>query len=57
MISQVMRETMLDFCADLPNSADWDIAAIQAKILDIFGELDAAEKAAPGQERDLMPKS
>ncbi len=41
MISQVMRETMLDFCADLPNSADWDIAAIQAKILDVFGDLPA----------------
>jgi preprotein translocase subunit SecA len=46
MISQVMRETMLDFCADLPNSADWDIAAIQAKIQDIFGELSALKKLA-----------
>jgi preprotein translocase subunit SecA len=41
MIQQLMRETMLDFCAGLPNSADWDIAAIQAKIADLFGELPA----------------
>jgi len=39
MISQVMREILLNFCADLPNSADWDVAAIQAKILDVFGDL------------------
>ena len=44
MISQVMREVMLDFCADLPNSADWDIAAIQAKVMDIFGELGTLKK-------------
>ncbi len=44
MISQVMRETMLNFCADLPNSADWDVAAIQAKIQDIFGNLTTLKK-------------
>ncbi len=41
MIAQVMREVMLDFCADLPSSRDWDIAAIKAKIQDIFGDLPA----------------
>jgi preprotein translocase subunit SecA len=44
IIGEVMRDTMLDFCADTPNSADWDIAAIQAKILDIFGDLNALQK-------------
>jgi preprotein translocase subunit SecA len=44
MISQVMREIMLDFCADMPNSAEWDIAALQARILDVFGELKTLKK-------------
>jgi preprotein translocase subunit SecA len=44
ILGEVMRDTMLDFCADLPNSADWDIAAIQAKILDIFGDLPSLQK-------------
>ena len=44
MVQQLMRETMLDFCAGLPNSADWDIAAIQAKIADLFGDLTALQQ-------------
>ena len=44
LIGEVMREIMLDFCADLPNSADWDIAAIQARVLDVFGELATLKK-------------
>jgi preprotein translocase subunit SecA len=43
-ISEVMRDTMLEFCAGMPNSADWDVAALQAKLRDIFGELDALGK-------------
>jgi hypothetical protein len=51
-----MRDIMLDFCADLPNSAEWDIAAIQAKVLDVFGDLSSSEETQPGQRRALMPR-
>jgi preprotein translocase subunit SecA len=44
LISQVMRETMLDFCEGLANSSLWDIAAMQARIQDIFGELKTLQK-------------
>ena len=50
MIAQVMREIMLDFCADLPNSHEWDIAAIEAKIRDIFGELPALARLADAKK-------
>jgi preprotein translocase subunit SecA len=39
MIEDVMRETLLDFCAGLPNSAEWDTVAIDAKVKDLFGDL------------------
>ena len=57
MIQQLMRETMLDFCAGLPNSADWDIAAIQAKVADIFGDLPALKqlsKARTGLDAEKL---
>ncbi len=44
MISQLMREIMLDFCADLPESSDWDIAAIKARVEDIFGPLPSLQR-------------
>jgi preprotein translocase subunit SecA len=46
MISQVMQDIMLDFCANLPNSNDWDIAAIQARVQDVFGPLDGLRQLA-----------
>lgn len=39
MIEDVMREIMLDFCAGLANSAEWDTVALVAKIGDVFGDL------------------
>ncbi len=44
MITQVMREVMLDFCSGLSNSAEWDVVAMQARIMDLFGELPALGK-------------
>ncbi len=52
MISHVVTETMLDFCADQPNSEQWDVAAIQAKILDLCGELPALKQLS-GQHHGL----
>ena len=49
MISHVMTEIMLDFCADQPNSSDWDVAAIKARILDLFGDLPALAKLTKAQ--------
>ena len=50
MISQVMRDIMLDFCAGHPNSAEWDIAAMQAKLLDSFGDLPALRKLSQAKK-------
>lgn len=44
MISTMLMDIMLDFCADLPNSADWDVVAIRARLRDVFGELPALVK-------------
>jgi preprotein translocase subunit SecA len=49
MISHVMTETMLDFCADEPNSSAWDVAAIKAKVLDLFGDLPSLAKLSKAQ--------
>lgn len=46
MIRQVMRETMLDFCAAHAHSSEWDVMAIQARIEDIFGPLPSLKKLA-----------
>jgi preprotein translocase subunit SecA len=50
MINQVMRETMLDFCADRPNSSEWDTTAMQARIEDLFGPLPALKKLADARK-------
>ena len=52
MISHVVTETMLDFCADEPNSDQWDVAGIKAKILDLCGDLPALKKLS-GQHHGL----
>ncbi|NLC85168.1 MAG: preprotein translocase subunit SecA [Ruminococcaceae bacterium] len=44
MITDMMRETMLDFCSELPDSATWDIPAIDARIRDLFGDLKALNR-------------
>lgn len=44
MLTHVVTETMLDFCADEPNSDQWDVAGIKAKILDLCGELPSLKK-------------
>jgi len=50
MISQLMRETMLDFCAGRANSTEWDVAAMQARIEDLFGPLPALKKLADARK-------
>jgi len=50
LITEVMRDIMLDFCADLPNSAEWDIAAIQARVLDVFGDLSSMKKLSQAKK-------
>lgn len=44
MIAQVMREAMLDFCAGRAHSSEWDITAMQARIEDLFGPLQAMKQ-------------
>ncbi len=44
MISHLLREVMLDFCADLPDSASWDIPALYSRLEDLFGPLPALAK-------------
>ncbi|NLW11501.1 MAG: preprotein translocase subunit SecA [Clostridiaceae bacterium] len=44
MIEDVMRETLLDFCAGQANSAEWDTVAIDAKVRDIFGDIEGLDK-------------
>lgn len=46
MIRQVMRETMLDFCSEREHSSEWDTAALQARVEDIFGSLSSLKKLA-----------
>jgi preprotein translocase subunit SecA len=50
MISQVMRETMLDFCAGRANSMEWDVVAMQARVEDLFGPLPALKKLADARK-------
>lgn len=57
MIEDVMRETLLDFCAGLANSAEWDTVAIDAKVRDLFGDLDGLkelEKARQGIDAEEL---
>ncbi|MDD2533586.1 MAG: preprotein translocase subunit SecA [Eubacteriales bacterium] len=56
MIGHVITETMLDFCADQPNSELWDVAGIQAKLLDLCGELPSLKKLS-GQHHGLDAES
>lgn len=44
MVEDVMRETMLDFCAGLSNSTEWDMVGMQAKIRDLFGDLPGLDQ-------------
>ena len=44
MIAQAMREAMLDFCAGRAHSSEWDITAMQARIEDLFGPLQAMKQ-------------
>ena len=44
MIRNAVTEIMLDFCSGQPNSSEWEIAGIKAKILDICGDLPALHK-------------
>ncbi|MDD2457558.1 MAG: preprotein translocase subunit SecA [Eubacteriales bacterium] len=44
MIRSSVTEIMLDFCAGQPNSSEWDIAGIKAKVLDICGDLPSLRK-------------
>lgn len=44
MVSQTLMDVMLNFCSDLPNSADWDVVAIKARVRDLFGDLHSLEK-------------
>ncbi len=55
MISQVMQDIMLDFCANLPNSNDWDIAAIQARVQTFSVLLDGLRQLA-NYKQGLMPR-
>ena len=50
MISDLMRDTMLDFCADMPDSANWDIVAIDARIKDLFGNLTTLKRLADARK-------
>ena len=50
MITELMHETMLDFCAELPDSATWDKPAIDARIRDLFGSLNSLEKLKSTRE-------
>lgn len=54
MIEDVMRETMLDFCAGLPNSADWDMVAMAAKLKDVFGDLPSLEKLSGSSAETVL---
>ncbi len=56
MIKQLMRDVMLDFCAELPDSRDWDIAAIKARIFDLFGELRSVEELDKAKTINLDPE-
>ncbi len=44
MITELMRDTMLDFCAGIPDSANWDTVAIDARIRDLFGNLTTLKR-------------
>ena len=50
MIEEVMKETLLDFCAGLANSAEWDTVAIDAKVRDIFGDLDGLGRLSEARQ-------
>jgi len=50
MIEEVMKETLLDFCAGLANSAEWDTVAIDAKVRDIFGDLDGLGRLSKARQ-------
>ncbi len=49
MIRNAITEIMLDFCADQPNSSEWDMVGIKAKILDLCGELPALHQLSLSQ--------
>jgi preprotein translocase subunit SecA len=57
MVSHVVTETMLDFCGDLPNSADWDTAAMTAKLQDLCGDLPALAKLKQAAQGRLDAES
>ena len=40
MIQDRLSETVFDFCAEAPNSADWDVDGLSSRIRDLFGDLD-----------------
>ncbi len=46
MIRQVMRETLLDFCAGHEHSSEWDVPAMTVKVEDLFGPLDNLKQLA-----------
>ena len=50
MITDLMRDTMLDFCADIPDSANWDVVAIDARIKDLFGNLTTLNRLADARK-------
>jgi preprotein translocase subunit SecA len=50
MITDLMRDTMLDFCADIPDSANWDVVAIDARIKDLFGSLNGLKQLSRAKD-------